>query len=538
MKLNGVFYMNPPFSPVGSGNGVRRPKISVILPVENAASRIGAVIQSIRAQTCTEWELIVVDNGSGDNTSGTAASYANGDERIRVIAANGPLTAARRSGFLSARGGYIYCLDANHCSLPDTLQRLCDCLDTQPEAAVAYGVLDSLTPESNPLKALRSLQTGNFLNTGAVAIRRSVLNAALTDLDCNQEDQWLWWSLLRTGSPAFVGGKALSVSNRLLSAYAVISTRAGAPGPEQHTPPRLAYLILAHRQPGHLGRLIHALNHEGSYFFIHIDAKADLRSFQAAVPQFDNVVFISDRVRVEWGRFSVVQAALNLVQAAITSGHSFKYFTLLSGSDYPVKHKEAIKTRLTDGDRQYMRIDRRLTDPENTHGYLLKDLPSGRYFGDMVPYHGSMFWSLTADCMRFILDFINRNPGYVEIHSYMGIPDEVFFHSLVKHSPFADAITHDFSAGCYPNHTHHGNHFIDWGGLRKRDYLTLDERDFEDLLASDALFARKFVEGKSSKLLDLLDIYVHFCDFNQSRSIEATAFADRTITKKAHCCSK
>jgi len=54
-----------------------------------------------------------------------------------------------------------------------------------------------------------------------------------------------------------------------------------------------------------------------------------------------------------------------------------------------------------------------------------------------------------------------------------------------------------------------------WAGIRNRDNLTLDERDFDDLLASDALFARKFDERKSSKLLDLLDIYVHYCDFLQ-----------------------
>ncbi|MBV8202707.1 MAG: hypothetical protein JOZ15_18985 [Acidobacteria bacterium] len=111
--------------------------------------------------------------------------------------------------------------------------------------------------------------------------------------------------------------------------------------------------------------------------------------------------------------------------------------------------------------------------------------------------------------MRYVLDFIHGNPGYLDVHRHVHVPDEVFFHTLVKHSRFAEAITHDFSAGSYPDHTHHGNHFIDWGGRRQRDYLTLDERDLDDLLAAEALFARKFDEGRSSKLLDLLDIYVH-----------------------------
>jgi glycosyltransferase involved in cell wall biosynthesis len=321
---------------------------------------------------------------------------------------------------------------------------------------------------------------------------------------------------IATGSTGtFVGGGALGVRNTLPSACSVTSNGTGTPEPNC-APVKLAYLIVAHHQPEHSSRLIRALNQEDSYFFIHIDAKADLHSFQTVVPQFDNVTFVPNRVLVEWGGFSVVQAVLNLIQAAVTSGHPFSYYTLLSGSDYPIKHKQAIGNRFRNSKCQYMRIDRRLTtDPEDTHARFVKNLPQGRYFGDMTPYQGSMYWSLTDDCIRFTLDFINSNPGYLDIHHHMPIPDEVFFHTLVKHSSFAEVITHDFSVGCYPDHTHHANHFIDWAGLRKRDYLVLDERDFDDLLASDALFARKFDRLKSSKLLDLLDTYVHYRDFQE-----------------------
>ena len=277
-------------------------------------------------------------------------------------------------------------------------------------------------------------------------------------------------------------------------------------------PGKLAYLVVAHHQPRHLGRLIGALAEEDSHFFVHVDAKADLPAFEAQVPRSDAVELVADRVRVEWGELGVVEAVLRLLRAAVASGHSFRYFTLLSGSDYPVKHRQAIRSRLLHGDRQYLRIDRRLTDPGNSHAYLLRDLPDGRYFDGMVPYHGSMYWSLTADCVRFILGFLADHPGYLDVHRHVHIPDEIFFHTLVKHSPFGEAIAQDFSTGPYPDHVLHGNHFIDWGGLRPRQRLTLDERDLDDLLASDALFARKFDERKSSRLLDLLDIYAHACD--------------------------
>ncbi|MBV8202706.1 MAG: glycosyltransferase [Acidobacteria bacterium] len=213
--LRGVAYVNPPFPPLGPESAGQRPKVSVILPVDGAGARIGAAIESIRAQTLAEWELIVVDGGAGDEASRTVASYAGADERIRVVVADGPLTAARRSAFLGARGGYVYCLDADHCCLPDTLERLCDRLDDRLEAAVSYGVVGNPAPESSPLHGLKGLGAGSFLNRGAVAIRGSALRAVLADPRCDAEDRSLWWSLLSGGAAAFVGGKPLSLSNRL-----------------------------------------------------------------------------------------------------------------------------------------------------------------------------------------------------------------------------------------------------------------------------------------------------------------------------------
>ena len=281
-------------------------------------------------------------------------------------------------------------------------------------------------------------------------------------------------------------------------------------------PVKLAYLIVAHYQPEHLTRLIGALNHEGSHFFIHLDAKAHLPSFQDAVRGFDNLAFAPDRVLVEWGKFSVLQAILKVLRMAVLSAGPFRYYTVLSGSDYPIKHKRAIQNCLQSAGRQYIRIDRRLTSaPKNAHSYFIKNLPDGKYFGAMTPYHGSMFWSLTEECIHYVLDFIESNPGYLDIHRHIFAPEEVLFQTIVKHSRFAGMVTQDYSNGIYPDRTHHANHFIDWQGLRVRENLTLDERDFDDLCASQALFARKFDQNKSTKLLALLDAYVHHFEFPQ-----------------------
>ncbi len=122
-----------------------------------------------------------------------------------------------------------------------------------------------------------------------------------------------------------------------------------------------------------------------------------------------------------------------------------------------------------------------------------------------------MYWSLTAACVHFVRDFVDANPGYLEIHKRVYAPDEVFFHSLVKQSPFGTAITQDFSGGNHPDHLHHANHFIDWAGIGagSRESLVLDERDLAALMTSTALFARKFDAERSGSLLDLVDENVH-----------------------------
>ena len=100
---------------------------------------------------------------------------------------------------------------------------------------------------------------------------------------------------------------------------------------------RLAFLIVAHRQPDHLARLVHALDGPGCHIFIHVDRKSPLPPFTAAVPKQRNVVFLEDRLEVTWGKLGVVQATLALIDLALASGRAFRYFTLLSGSDYPIK---------------------------------------------------------------------------------------------------------------------------------------------------------------------------------------------------------
>ena len=96
---------------------------------------------------------------------------------------------------------------------------------------------------------------------------------------------------------------------------------------------KLAFLISAHKDPVHLKRLVDSLP-DGSEFFIHIDAKSDIRPFTERIDQ-PNVHFIEHRVNVCWGSINEVEYQMELVRAALAAG-SFDYLVTLSGMDYPV----------------------------------------------------------------------------------------------------------------------------------------------------------------------------------------------------------
>lgn len=88
--------------------------ISVIIPAYNSEMFIGKCIDSVLAQTYSNWELIAIDDGSRDNTFGILKKYAEADSRIRVIHQEnqGP-GIARNTGIAEANGNYVVFIDSD-----------------------------------------------------------------------------------------------------------------------------------------------------------------------------------------------------------------------------------------------------------------------------------------------------------------------------------------------------------------------------------------------------------------------------------------
>ncbi len=101
------------------------PAVSVVTPVWNAAGTLAETVASVRAQSFGDWELILVDDASGDGSPALARALAAADPRSRVLtlSENGGPAAARNAGIRAAAGRYVAFLDADDLWRPQKLAR-------------------------------------------------------------------------------------------------------------------------------------------------------------------------------------------------------------------------------------------------------------------------------------------------------------------------------------------------------------------------------------------------------------------------------
>lgn len=101
------------------------PKVSIICPVYNAEKYIHRCVDSIIAQTLTDWELILVDDGSKDKSGAICDEYAQKDPRIRVIhKENGGVSMARQTGVEAATGEFLIHADPDDYVEPEMLEEM------------------------------------------------------------------------------------------------------------------------------------------------------------------------------------------------------------------------------------------------------------------------------------------------------------------------------------------------------------------------------------------------------------------------------
>ncbi len=113
-----------------------RPKVSVIIPTFNCAKYLPEAIESVLAQTYTDCEVIVMDDGSTDNTNQVVATYR---DRVRYFyQENRGVGSARNTGIRYAQGDYVVFLDADDVLLPDKLETQASFLDQNANVDIVY----------------------------------------------------------------------------------------------------------------------------------------------------------------------------------------------------------------------------------------------------------------------------------------------------------------------------------------------------------------------------------------------------------------
>ena len=187
------------------------PRASVIIPTYNRADMVGQAIQSVLDQTCDDWELIVVDDGSQDNTHEVVKSYD--DPRILYIYQdNKKLPGARNTGIEASSGDYIAFLDSDDLFLPDKLQTQMMAITRNPDIGLVASGWTETDPQQNPLQTVSPwlLEQGLALKDWlyncplvppCVLVRRDqLLEVGLFDEEQHYVEDWdLWLRLAYAG---------------------------------------------------------------------------------------------------------------------------------------------------------------------------------------------------------------------------------------------------------------------------------------------------------------------------------------------------
>jgi len=192
------------------------PSVTVVIPAYNYGHFIGQALESVRAQTYQNWECIVIDDGSTDNTRDVVTGYAEKDRRIKyVYQKNQGLGASRNTGIRNGAGTYFQFLDADDLIEPRKLEYQAAYLEQHPEVDIVYGDarffstenmearLYSMWEEDKPWmpqvsgkgrEVLMALIRANMMVVNAPLIRRGVIESVgFFDGRVKGVEDWDYW---------------------------------------------------------------------------------------------------------------------------------------------------------------------------------------------------------------------------------------------------------------------------------------------------------------------------------------------------------
>ncbi|WP_294069961.1 glycosyltransferase family 2 protein [Sphingomonas sp.] len=161
-----------------------QPRVSVVISFYNGAAFIREAIASVVAQSLSEWELVLVDDGSTDSSAVIAKDFVAADRRARYVThpgrANRGLAASRVLGSDTASGLYLLFLDHDDILDPEALERLAGLLEAHPRAAAVLAATRFWTWDASG-SSRRRVQSYRPLRSGMVQGRKFLRYLVLSD---------------------------------------------------------------------------------------------------------------------------------------------------------------------------------------------------------------------------------------------------------------------------------------------------------------------------------------------------------------------
>lgn len=182
------------------------PRVSVLMPAYNAEKYIAVAIESILSQTFTDFEFIIINDGSTDNTAKIVQEYAKRDARIKFIdnKQNRGIATARNILLESAIGEYIAYQDSDDISVPERLAQQVSFMDAHPDVTVSCAGLQTMPGDkiiTCPAKPkILDFYIANMVSNPAVIMRRvAIVNNGIKyeKRYSTAEDYAFWLDVLR-----------------------------------------------------------------------------------------------------------------------------------------------------------------------------------------------------------------------------------------------------------------------------------------------------------------------------------------------------
>ncbi len=190
------------------------PLVSVVMPVYNSARSIDNAVNSVKLQKYTNWELIVVDGGSSDNTVQIISNLSYGDKRIRLVNNKndkGPAH-ARSTGIKEARGEYIAFLDGDDLWISSKLSKQIKFMEETKSvfSYTQYRIIDKDGEYASQVVSMKkrfSYWSALFFRgiaTPTVVAKRNLFSESILRINnLSHGEDYIWWLLiLREGVSA------------------------------------------------------------------------------------------------------------------------------------------------------------------------------------------------------------------------------------------------------------------------------------------------------------------------------------------------